>query len=192
MLYLSLLAVSDASSTPPSSESQQVAELRKELQWAYLKIQVLEQRLRLQRIQKYGPASEKLSDAQLELLELEPGVSGAEVEAESEREPLPARRPRRPHPGRQELPAELPRVERVIACAPQQCACRACGQPMAVIGYDQSEQLDVEPARYFVLVTRREKRACRRRRGCGARAGTNHRQGSGKRPGGDRHGGGQV
>jgi transposase len=31
---------------------------------------------------------------------------------------------------------------------------------MAVIGYDQSEQLDVEPAKYFVLVTKREKRAC--------------------------------
>jgi len=148
---------------PASCESQQISELRKELQWAYLKIQVLEQRLRLQRIQKYGPASEKLSDAQLELLELEPGVSRAEVQAESEREPLPASTgspKRRPHPGRQELPAELPRVERVIACAPEPCPCRVCGQPMAVIGYDQSEQLDVEPARYFVLVTKREKRAC--------------------------------
>jgi transposase len=30
-----------------------------------------------------------------------------------------------------------------------------------VIGYDESEQLDVEPARYFVRETRREKRACR-------------------------------
>jgi transposase len=30
-----------------------------------------------------------------------------------------------------------------------------------VIGYERSEQLDVEPARYFVAVTRREKRACR-------------------------------
>ena len=59
--------MSDASPIPPSSESQQIVELKKELQWAYLKIQVLEQRLRLQRIQKYGPASEKLSDAQLEL-----------------------------------------------------------------------------------------------------------------------------
>jgi len=152
------------SSIPASSESPQVAELKRELQRAYLKIQVLELRLRLQRIQKYGPASEKLTNAQLELLELEPGVSGAEVQAESEREPLPAStgsRKRRPHPGRQELPAELPRVERVIACAPEQCACRACGQPMAVIGYDQSEQLDVEPAKYFVVVTKREKRACK-------------------------------
>jgi len=163
--------VSDTSSTPRLPEAEQIAQLKQqlhsttsELQWAYLKIQVLEQRLRLQRIQKYGPASEKLSDAQLELLELEPGVSSAEVQAESEREPLPASmgsQKRRSHPGRQELPAELPRVERVIACAPEQCACRACGQPMAVIGYDQSEQLDVEPAKYFVLVTKREKRACK-------------------------------
>ena len=151
------------SSIPASSDSPQVVELKRELQRAYLKIQVLELRLRLQRIQKYGPASEKLNDAQLELLELEPGVSSAEVQAESEREPPPAKtdsKKRRPHPGRQELPADLPRVERVIACAPEQCVCRACGQPMAVIGYDRSEQLDVEPAQYFVQVTKREKRAC--------------------------------
>ena len=30
-----------------------------------------------------------------------------------------------------------------------------------MIGYEQSEQLDVEPARYFVVVTKREKRACK-------------------------------
>ena len=55
------------------------------LKFAEYKIRVLEERLRLVRIEKYGPGSEKLSDAQLELLELEPGVSSAEVEAESER-----------------------------------------------------------------------------------------------------------
>jgi hypothetical protein len=60
------------SSIPASSESPQVAELKRELQRAYLKIQVLELRLRLQRIQKYGPASEEFTNAQLELLELEP------------------------------------------------------------------------------------------------------------------------
>ena len=52
-------------------------------------------------------------------------------------------------------------MERVIACAPEQCTCAACGQPTAVIGYDVSEQLDVEPAKYFVVVTKREKRACK-------------------------------
>ena len=31
---------------------------------------------------------------------------------------------------------------------------------MTVIGYETSEQLDVEPAKYFVVVNKREKRAC--------------------------------
>ena len=157
--------MSPSSSPPPPSESEQIEQLRKQLQWAELKIRVLEERLRLELIAKYGPASEKLSDAQLELLQFEPGVSSVEVQAESEREPEPALSPiksqKRKHPGRQELPADLPRREKVLPCTPEQCTCRACGQETTVIGYEQSEQLDVEPAKYFVLVTKREKRACR-------------------------------
>jgi len=64
---------------------QQVASQDRELEYARLKIQVLEERLRLLRIQKYGPSSEKLSNLQLELLEQEPGVSQEEVAVESER-----------------------------------------------------------------------------------------------------------
>ncbi len=71
------------------------------------------------------------------------------------------RRQRRPHPGRQSLPAELPRVEKVIACPAEQCVCGQCGQPTTVIGYEESEQSEVEPAKYFVLVSKREKRTCR-------------------------------
>ena len=73
------------------------------LKLAEYKVQRLEARLRLIRINKYGPASETLSDAQLALLEVEPGVNAAEVAAESQREPLPPPRPAkpaRPHPGR--------------------------------------------------------------------------------------------
>ena len=134
-----------------------------ELAYSKLKIQVLEERLRLQRIEKYGPSSEKLSSLQLELLEQEPGVSREEVTAESERPaPRPAsERKKRPHPGRQTLPADLPRVERVIACTPEQCVCGKCGRDTTVIGYEVSEVLNVEPARYFVEVTKREKRACK-------------------------------
>ena len=93
-----------------------------ELEYSKLKIQLLEEKLRLQRIAKYGPGSEKLSNLQLELLEFEPGVSNTEVAAESERDallPTPEKeKNRRKHPGRQTLPADLPRVERVIACTP--------------------------------------------------------------------------
>jgi transposase len=74
---------------------------------------------RLDLIEKYGPSAETLSDEQLELLELEPGVSCSEIEAERQRTqlslPLKAAAARR-HPGRQQLPAELPREEQVIAC----------------------------------------------------------------------------
>src|ERR1019366_638588 len=145
--------------------ADEMVALKRALALAHLQIQDLEEQLRLQRIKKYGPGSEKLSDAQLHLLEFEPGVSNAEVQAESVREPLPAPvKPQRSrkHPGRQELPAALPRVERVIACTPEQCTCKTCGQATVVIGHDVSEQLDVEPAKYFVVVTKREKRACKR------------------------------
>ena len=159
---------------PPHSEAflaeinaqlkQQLDATSKELEYARLKIQLLEERLRLQRIEKYGPGSEKLSSLQLELLEQEPGVSNQEVAAESEREapaPVSEAKKKRKHPGRQTLPADLPRVERVIACTPEQCVCGNCGAETKVIGYEVSEVLDVEPARYFVQVTKREKRACK-------------------------------
>jgi hypothetical protein len=65
-----------ASTLPPSDAErirqleQQLKQRDQQLRWAELKIQVLEERLRLRLITKYGPASEKLSDTQLELLEL--------------------------------------------------------------------------------------------------------------------------
>ena len=153
-----------ASSIPSApADLALIEQLRNQLQLAELKIRALEERLRQQRVEKYGRGSEKLSDAQLELLELEPGVSNLEVEAESQREPFlgsTGPRPSRRHPGRQSLPAHLPRVERVLHCTPEQETCQHCGKGTVVIGYDESERLDVEPAKYFVEVTKREKRAC--------------------------------
>ena len=49
-----------------------IAQLKSRLHYAELKIRVLEQRLRLLRIKKYGEGGEKLSHAQMELFELEP------------------------------------------------------------------------------------------------------------------------
>jgi len=160
-----VLMLAAAPPTIDPSDPPAVVVLKQQLQFAHLKIQLLEERLRLQRIQKYGPASEKLNNAQLELLEDEPGVSNLEIAAESTREPLPASAPiqsrrKRQHPGRQTLPENLTRVENVIPCSPEQTGCAHCGNPTEVIGYEQSEQLDVEPAKYFVLVTKREKRGC--------------------------------
>jgi transposase len=148
--------------------------LKQQLEQAELKIRVLVERLRLERIARYGKRSETLNDLQLELLDLEPGVSSEEVAAESEREPVPpateekqaqsANKPQaavgRKHPGRQKLPSHLPRVEQVVPCTGSQCKCTRCGAQTQVIGYEETEVLDVRPAEYFVTVIKREKRAC--------------------------------
>jgi len=73
-----------------ADKNQQLARKDQALALAEIKIKVLEARLRLDRIARYGKRSETLSDLQLQLLDLEPGVSSEEVEAESEREPLKA------------------------------------------------------------------------------------------------------
>src|SRR5208337_4373796 len=110
----------------------------------------------------YGAGGEKLSKAQMQLFDLEPVVSEMIEPAESEHAPVHrSTKDSVKHPGRQELPANLPRVERILPCALDQRVCKRCGKETAVIGYEESSQLDVEPARYFVLVTKREKRACR-------------------------------
>jgi transposase len=134
-----------------------------------LKIQKLVEELRLERIKTYGKQSEKLSDLQLKLLDLEPAVSSDEVEGEIERGPLPEsaesnsatdkqRRARQNHPGRNELPAHLERVDRIIPCTPDQCTCGKCGGDTKVIGYDVSEVLDRKPVEFFVTRVMREKR----------------------------------
>jgi transposase len=154
----------DVTSQQLDAATQRLGMTFERLQQSELRVQLLEEKLRLQRIAKYGPGSEKLTNLQLELLELEPGVSDMEVAAEGDREAIsatPDQQKRKRHPGRQTLPANLPRAERVIACTPEQCVCAGCGQSTTVIGYEESEQLDVEPVKYFVLVTKREKRACK-------------------------------
>lgn len=168
-VFLSLVA---QLKTQVETQQKQLCAQQSELNLALLKIQVLEERLRKQRIEKYGKRSETLSDLQLDLLDLEPGVSSEEVKAESEREPLAApdedepqdqskSKPRRKHPGRNELPLHLKRVDQIVACTAAQCVCGQCGKQTSVIGYEESEVLDVRPAEYFVRVIKREKRACK-------------------------------
>lgn len=126
---------------------------------------LLRQAIRLLQIDKYGPRSEKLSDEQLNLLEGEPSVTAAEVEQEAQaaqKEPAappPKRERNQNHPGRTEFPPHLERRELIIPCDPKEIACPHCGEERPLIGYEISEELDVEPAVYFVRVTKREKRA---------------------------------
>ena len=122
--------------------------------------------LRLFFMKKYGPSSEQMSDAQLLLLELEPGVKPEEVEAEAglppevkNATPSPEAAPKK-SPVRKPLPANLQRVERIIPCNEADCQCGQCGGEKHVIGYETSERLTLKPVEYYIEVTKREKRAC--------------------------------
>ena len=57
------------------------------------------------------------------------------------------------------LPTHLPRVEIIVDLDDKACAC--CQGALHRIGEDVSERLDMVPARFRVLVTRRPKYACR-------------------------------
>jgi transposase len=123
---------------------------------------LLREMLRLLRIEKYGLKSEKLSDEQLALLEIEPGFRPQEVESEAGLSPWEKSFKKREHAGRNALPAHLPRREEVLCVEGEERLCGCCGQERCVIGYEEKEVLEVEPARYFVRVIKREKLACRR------------------------------
>ena len=108
----------------------------------------------------HGKRSEKLSedDRQLAFEDLETAVT--EVEARKEQAAPSTTTPRR---RRQRnlghLPADLPRIERVIEPASLECPC-GCGR-MHRIGEDRTERLDIVPAQLRVLVDIRPKYACR-------------------------------
>lgn len=126
-----------------------------------IEVKLLKEALRLLRLKQYGAKSEQLSDAQLALLDLEPGVTREEVAAEAA---LPARekkltRAALPH-GRSPLPAHLPRVEEIIPVPAAERHCATCGCPKCALGYDVSEVLDLKPVELFVRVIKREKLAC--------------------------------
>jgi transposase len=125
------------------------------------------------RREKFGSKSEKLTPDQfnlpLEDIEIAQGVlDAAQEKAEAIIKGKSDRRDRSRDSNRGRLPAHLPRVERVIEPRSTMCPC-GCG-PMTMIGEDVSERLDVIPAQFRVLVTRRPKYACRRCSGAVAQA----------------------
>ena len=68
---------------------------------------------------------------------------------------------RRDDHGRATLPEHLPRREVVHDLTEAQKPCGCCGQPRVCIGTQTAEQLDLEPAKFFVLRTVRKGYACR-------------------------------
>jgi uncharacterized coiled-coil protein SlyX len=107
----------------------------------------------------YGAKSEKAHPDQyhlaLEDIETAMTVVHAEDEAFDPPKKADASKAR---VGRGVLPKHLPRFEEVLA--PDALTC-GCGAERHIIGEDVSERLDIVPAQFRVIVTRRPKYACR-------------------------------
>jgi transposase len=116
--------------------------------------------LKLQRRQ-FGRKSERLPEDQLPFAfeEIEATLAENAAEAGKQSPSLREQQKKRRRAGRGRLPAHLPRVEVVLA--PDATACPCCQGPLVEIGTDAAERLDVIPAQFRVLVTKRPKLACR-------------------------------
>ena len=126
-------------------------------------IHTLLEALRLEKHRLYGKSSEKSPD-QAELFdEADSCIDESDVVDDEEEQGsavaiTPASKSQRPV--RKPLPAELPRVRRVIELSEEQRQC-ACGCTLAEIGEDISEQVDIIPAQIQVIQHVRKKYACK-------------------------------
>ncbi len=107
----------------------------------------------------FGARSEKVCPEQYELAleDIETAIEAIHAAEEAnDRQVTGKPRPRKANRG--SLPKHLPRIEEIIE--PESTLCD-CGCERHVIGEDVSERLDIVPAQFRVIVTRRPKYACR-------------------------------
>src|SRR6478736_3254578 len=110
---------------------------------------------------RFGRRYERLDPEQLALALEDVEQMLAAADAAAEKDDTPLVRPavaRKRQINRGSLPLHLPREEIVIDVADKTCAC--CGGLKHCIGEDVAERLDVIPAQFKVIVTRRPKYAC--------------------------------
>lgn len=140
-----------------AAENQALAQ---QLKAAQLKTQALMLELAHHRRIRFGAKSEALSREQIDLFieAWETDLAAIEAEVEKVLPAQPAKSPRA-RAGRQPLPDHLPRIE--YRHEPLSCTCGQCGQALIKIGEDITEQLDIEPARFFVNRHIRPQFACR-------------------------------
>ncbi len=108
----------------------------------------------------FGSKSEKADPDQFQLAleDLETAIAAVHAADEADPSPIEPTAKKCRSANRGALPKHLPRIEKVVE--PDSLVC-SCGADLHCIGEDVSERLDVIPAQFRVIVTRRPKYACR-------------------------------
>lgn len=124
-----------------------------------LQIQALTLELAHHKRIRFGHKNEAFTPEQRDLFQetCDSDLESIRIELEQlQAQPAPSKRT---PTGRKALPAQLPRIEH--RHEPDSCTCGQCGRELVQIGEDISEQLDIEPARFFVHRHIRPQYACR-------------------------------
>ena len=109
---------------------------------------------------RFGRKAESIAPEQRCLFEEDIDQDIAAINAEIEPNNHPgSTKTVRARSGRQALPEQLERVD--VHHEPVHCNCVHCQSPLVKIGDDITEQLDIEPARFFVIRHIRPQYACR-------------------------------
>jgi transposase len=124
-------------------------------------IPFLEEQIRAYQLRQFAAKSEKMTEArQLSLFDEATLPSSPEKVLEQEEEITVASYQRQKKGGRQALPSELLRVPRVYDLTEEEKIC-ACGCTFTYIKDEKSEQLEIIPAKVYVIEHIRKKYACK-------------------------------
>jgi transposase len=155
---LSALNTSATATAVAAQQAQVLDATTHELKNAKLLIQALKLELAQHKRLRFGVKTEALNAEQRVLFEETWSSDLAELEQRVDAlEPKP--RTPRAKAGRQPLPENLPRID--YRHEPASCTCERCGEALSLLREEVTEQLDVEPARFFVRRHIRPQYSCR-------------------------------
>lgn len=141
-------------------QDEQLQKKEEQLQQQAKQIQFLKEQILAYRLRQFARKSEKAPPEQMSFFD-EAELAQPEKEILTQEEEITvAAYTRTKKSGRQALPADLPRVPRVYDLPEAEKTC-ACGSELTHIKDEKSEQLEIIPAKIYVIEHIRKKYACK-------------------------------
>jgi transposase len=170
-LAAQMLAHIDEQAQHIDAQAKRIGSQAQAIKWRDAKIESITFQLARLKAWKFGAKTERMNAEQREIFEETFAADQASLEEQlaalragtPDATPgdAPAKDKQRRQPKREALPEHLPRVDTRIEPEDTRCPTPECGQPMARVGEDVSERLDIVPAKFFVQRQIRGKWACK-------------------------------
>lgn len=143
-----------------TEQNDKISEQNTKITELTTQVNVLNEYIALAKQRQFGAKSEKLSANQLSFFDEAALPKNPEAILKAEEEIQVASFTRKKSPGRKALPCELPREFIVYDLSEEEKIC-SCGCQLTHICDEKSEQLELIPAKVYVIAHIRKKYACR-------------------------------